>query len=104
MPCQPSFSTACQISGNAAAVRNQELKPFRFLESLQRGLRFSQVVPFLLCAFAARVWMEGPFGKICCSAASLLSQKGVERFSRLIGNSDTTAKGDGWQVTLLGER
>ena len=24
---------------------------------------------------------------------------GVERFSRLIGNFDTTAKGVGWQVT-----
>ena len=46
----------CQNSGNAAAARTQELYALPVTGIIQRGPRFSQVVPFLLCAFAERVW------------------------------------------------
>jgi hypothetical protein len=79
-----------------------ELIPINGIDTARPG--FSQVMPFL-CELS-----PGESGKERTSRRSLLARRRAcssrtveKRVSRLIGNSDTTAKASGWQVALAGE-
>jgi hypothetical protein len=103
IPCRPELQYCLSNSLEMLLpLVHETFTLFRSPESIQRGLRFSQVVPFLLCAFAARVWNgKDRLAKFAALRRACSPKMGAERFSRLIGNFDTTAKGSGWQVTLL---